>query len=89
MSSDLRPFVAEEIRLHPRVAYQGLLSEEGAATRVAAALPPLSRFRHDYAGAISIVDWITGCRRTAPRLQRLLVHLDDELTALEKAAGLS
>src|SRR5688500_12919661 len=32
---------------------------------------------------------ITGCRRTAPRLQRLLVHLDDELTALEKAAGLS
>ena len=53
MSSDLRPFVAEEIRLHPRVAYQGLLSEEGAATRVAAALPPLSRFRHDYAGAIS------------------------------------
>jgi diacylglycerol O-acyltransferase len=31
---------------------------------------------------------ITGCRRTAPRLQRLLAHLDDELTALEKAAGL-
>ena len=57
MSSDLRPFVAEEIRLHPRVAYQGLLSEEGAATRVAAALPALTRFRHDYAGAISIVDW--------------------------------
>ena len=57
MSSDLRPFVAEEIRLHPRVAYQGLLAEEGAATRVAAALPPLSRFRHDYEGAISIVDW--------------------------------
>jgi len=56
VSSDLRPFVAEEIRLHPRVAYQGLLSEEGAATRVAAALPPLQRFRHDYAGAISIVD---------------------------------
>jgi diacylglycerol O-acyltransferase len=32
---------------------------------------------------------ITGCRRTAPRLQRLLAHLDDELTALEKAAGLA
>jgi diacylglycerol O-acyltransferase len=30
---------------------------------------------------------LTGCRRTVPRLQRLLVHLDDELTALEKAAG--
>jgi hypothetical protein len=57
VSTDLRPYVAEEIRLHPRVAYQGLLSEDGAATRVAAALPPLTRFRHDYAGAISIVDW--------------------------------
>lgn len=57
MSADLRPFVAEEIRLHPRVAYQGLLAEEGAATRVAAALPPLACFRHDYAGAISVVDW--------------------------------
>jgi hypothetical protein len=57
VSSDLRAFVAEEIRLHPRVAYQGLLTEEGAATRVAAALPALQRFRHDYAGAISVVDW--------------------------------
>jgi diacylglycerol O-acyltransferase len=30
---------------------------------------------------------LTGCRRTLPHLQRLLVHLDSELTALEKAAG--
>ncbi len=41
VSSDLRPFVAEEIRLHPAGRLPGLLSEEGAATRVAAALPPL------------------------------------------------
>jgi diacylglycerol O-acyltransferase len=31
---------------------------------------------------------LTGCRRTVPRLQRLLTHLDDELVALEKAAGI-
>lgn len=31
---------------------------------------------------------LTGCRRTVPHLQRLLVHLDDEVKALEKAAGL-
>jgi diacylglycerol O-acyltransferase len=31
---------------------------------------------------------LTGCRRTVPRLQRLLGHLDDELRALEQAAGL-
>ncbi|MGZ5405700.1 MAG: WS/DGAT/MGAT family O-acyltransferase [Nocardioides sp.] len=30
---------------------------------------------------------LTGCRRTVPRLQRLLTFLDDELKALEKAAG--
>lgn len=30
---------------------------------------------------------LTGCRRTVPHLQRLLVHLDDEVAALEKAAG--
>jgi diacylglycerol O-acyltransferase len=30
---------------------------------------------------------LTGCRRTLPHLQRLLIHLDDELTALEKAVG--
>jgi diacylglycerol O-acyltransferase len=30
---------------------------------------------------------LTGCRRSVPHLQRLLGHLDDELAALEKAAG--
>jgi diacylglycerol O-acyltransferase len=31
---------------------------------------------------------LTGCRRTVPHLQRLLTHLDDEVAALEKAAGI-
>jgi diacylglycerol O-acyltransferase len=31
---------------------------------------------------------LTGCRRTVPHLQRLLTHLDTEVTALEEAAGL-
>jgi diacylglycerol O-acyltransferase len=30
---------------------------------------------------------LTGCRRTVPHLQRLLIHLDTELSALERAAG--
>jgi diacylglycerol O-acyltransferase len=30
---------------------------------------------------------LTGCRRSVPSLQRLLTHLDDELTALESATG--
>ena len=31
---------------------------------------------------------LTGCRRTVPHLQRLLTFLDDEVSALEKAAGI-
>jgi diacylglycerol O-acyltransferase len=32
---------------------------------------------------------LTGCRRTAPKLQRLLTHLDEELADLEKATAVS
>lgn len=31
---------------------------------------------------------LTGCRRTVPHLQKLLTYLDEEVTALEKAAGI-
>jgi len=57
VSTDLRPFVAEQIRLHPRVAYQSLLADPEISARIAAALPALPRFRSDYVGAISVVDW--------------------------------
>ena len=32
---------------------------------------------------------LTGCRRSVPHLQHLLTYLDDELAALEKAAGVA
>lgn len=32
---------------------------------------------------------LTGCRRTVPHLQRILTHLESELRALERAAGVS
>ncbi len=35
----------------------------------------------------SMMFGLTGCRRTVPHLQRMLTHLDDEVAALEKAAG--
>lgn len=57
MSNDLRALIAEEIRVHPRVAYQGLYNDEVAAAKLAASLPPLPCFRREYAGAITIVDW--------------------------------
>ncbi|MEZ4401347.1 MAG: hypothetical protein R3B06_15080 [Kofleriaceae bacterium] len=57
MPTDLRALVAEEIRVHPRVAYQSLFADESAAAKLAATLPPLPQFRHPYVGAIAIVDW--------------------------------
>jgi diacylglycerol O-acyltransferase len=38
-----------------------------------------------YAGQLGI--GLTGCRKTVPSLQRLLIHLEDALVELEKAAG--
>jgi len=57
VSIDLRAFVAEDVRLHPRVAYQSLFAGEDVGARVAALLPALPRFRNDYVGAISVIDW--------------------------------
>ena len=55
--NDLRQLVAADLRRHPRVAYQGLLSEAGAGARLAAALPEMPPFRHPYVGALSVIDW--------------------------------
>jgi diacylglycerol O-acyltransferase / wax synthase len=40
-----------------------------------------------YAGRMGF--GLTGCRRTVPRLQLLLTHLEDELAALERAAAVA
>lgn len=57
MSSDLRTFVAQGIKVHPRVAYQGLFTDDDAAQLLAADLPPLPPFRTDYHRAIAVIDW--------------------------------
>jgi hypothetical protein len=57
MVSDLRILVAAEVRRHPRVAFQGYLAQDGEAPRIAEELPPLTPFRQEYCGAISVVDW--------------------------------
>lgn len=57
MTSDLRTFVAKDLRLHPRVAYQGMFTSEDVGPELAADLPPMPPFRSDYYGAISVIDW--------------------------------
>ncbi len=57
MTTDLRTQVGADLRLHPRVAYQGLCANPAAAEAIAAALRPITPFRSDYVGAICILDW--------------------------------
>jgi len=57
MSSDLRTFLARDLRIHPRVAYQGIVPDEEPGPQIAADLPQLTPFRNDYYGAICVVDW--------------------------------
>ena len=49
--------VADNLRLHPRIAYQGLCADDVAARSIANSLRPLTPFRNDYAGAICVLDW--------------------------------
>jgi len=57
LTSDLRTFVARNLRIHPRVAYQGMIRDTEPGPEIAADLPPLTPFRNDYYGAICVVDW--------------------------------
>jgi hypothetical protein len=45
------------LRVHPRVAYQGLYARDEARKAVLDALPQLVPFRRGYAGALALVDW--------------------------------
>ncbi|MEM9493294.1 MAG: hypothetical protein AAGC55_29355 [Myxococcota bacterium] len=57
MASDLRTFVARDLRVHPRVAYQSMFTTDDVAPELASDLPPMPPFRSDYFGAISVIDW--------------------------------
>ena len=61
MSADaalVRQRVAEALRLHPRVAYQGLFAEPSARAALAAQLPDLVAFGdHGYHAVVALLDW--------------------------------
>ena len=49
--------IIRTLRVHPRIAYQGLFSSEDERDKLAGRLPPLMAFRGKYAGAMAIIDW--------------------------------
>lgn len=57
MSFDLRTFIARDLQLHPRVAYQGLFTASDQGATLADNLPPMPPFRSEYHGAIVVIDW--------------------------------
>lgn len=85
MASDLRAFIAEQVRLHPRVAYQGLFSGNDQAALLAAAMPPLPSFRQTYAGAITVIDWDHHLPSTQLVVRVLGYYSDDTFEAGQEA----
>jgi hypothetical protein len=58
MGMDLRDILRAEMRVHPRLAQQGLFTRADARVRIAAAIPPLVPFAEaEYSGALWIIDW--------------------------------
>ena len=45
------------LRLHPRIAYQGLFGDSGTRGRLSSTLPKLIPYRGKYHGAIALIDW--------------------------------
>jgi hypothetical protein len=84
MTADLRAFLSQELRLHPRVAYQGLLPGDAAA-RIAGELPPLTPFRNEYSGAICIGDWDHRLPSQLITLRIYAYYSDGALAAGEEA----
>ena len=58
MALDLRDLLRSEMRVHPRLAQQGLFEGAEARMQIAATIPPLVPFGDaDYAGALWVIDW--------------------------------
>jgi hypothetical protein len=83
--SDLRSFLAADLRLHPRVAYQSLCADEATGSQLAAALPPMIPFRQDYVGAICVIDWDHRLPSKALALRIYAYHSDESLAAGQEA----
>lgn len=49
--------LVRDVRLHPRIAYQGLYAEDAARTALLDVLPAMRPFRGRYAGGLAVLDW--------------------------------
>ena len=85
MTTDLRTQVGADLRLHPRVAYQGLCANPAAAEAIAAALRPITPFRSEYVGAICILDWDHRLPSKALALRIYAYYDDDSYEAGQEA----
>ena len=85
VSSDLRTYVARDLRLHPRVAYQGSTRSDETGAKLAADLPAMPPFRKDYVGAIAILDWDHRLPSQVMALRVYAYYTEEALAAGEEA----
>ena len=91
MSGHRAPAVQPDRQQRPRPAHHALLERREAHRHLPAVDPDQRDGAQHHLHLVRRQDGfgLTGCRRTVPHLQRLLQYLDDELKALEKAAGIA
>jgi len=49
--------IARDIRLHPRMAYQGVFADDESRAKLLRSVPAMVPFRSEYHGAIVVLDW--------------------------------
>lgn len=73
------------LRLHPRIAYQGLFGDAASRSRIAATLPTLVPFKSRYHGAIAVLDWDHRLPSKSFALRIYAYYEPDSLAAGEEA----
>ena len=82
--TDLRTFLARDLRLHPRVSYQQIINADDGP-QIAAELPQLTPFRSEYFGAIAVVDWDHRLPSSVLPLRIYAYYTESALAAGEEA----
>src|SRR5579863_8128891 len=88
MALDLRDVLRSEMRVHPRLAQQGLFEGAEARAQIAAALPPLVPFGEaDYAGALWVIDWDHRLPSRHAALRLYAYYSEERRREIEDAVG--
>ncbi|MFH0902576.1 MAG: hypothetical protein V2A73_18250 [Pseudomonadota bacterium] len=77
--------ILHSVRLHPRVAYQGVYAEPSERKKLLDQLPALMPFANPYLGAVAVIDWDHRLPSKVLTLRIFVYHSEATLAAGEEA----